>query len=372
MKLKTKRKKLSVKKVNKPMPQRIEVEKPEVEVPAEVIDTKTTALDKVLETALDISNRCSDHVVKVANSSTVELQDDLSLIYRDISGDRRKCGLSRYALSQFGSKIGVPANYLEKCVNKGRPDIAQYNVNAWLADYNKPLLMREYQTEDGEDTIRGVLSDKYAICDTPEIIEGIDKTLDLGTFNLKGSFVSPERFHLRLAEKSKMPVDGEDLFAGMSIDSSDVGKSTLSVNFLVFKQVCTNGLIVNRSSTQLFKQKHIGITADAFRLGLSEGIELFPKITEKIVRSIERTRNSDSPFDFNYEDDEQLADLVLGIRKQTDLSPIHAQNVVDIMTSGRYEQNRWGYINALTEVAQSLTLEKRLLLEENAGRLLVA
>ena len=371
MKLKIKKRKPEAKREVKRVEPVVSVEVQE-EAPAEVIDTETKMLNKILDNALSISNRCEDFTVSCANPKTIQMLDDLSLQYIPDNDDVRECRMSRYALSQFGSKIGVPANYLEKCVNRDRADIAQYNVNAWLDGYNKPLFIREYQTKEGEDTIRGVLSDKYAVCDTPEIIEGIDKTLDLNTFKVKGSFVSPDRFHLRLAQKERMNVDGEDLFGGLSINSSDVGRSTLSVNFLVFKQVCSNGLIISKGSTQLFRQKHIGITSDAFRLGLEEGLDVFPKILASIERSIEKTRNSSNMFNFSYEDDEQLADLVSAVQKQTSLSPAHSRNVIDIMTSGRYEDNRWGYINALTEVAQRLTLEKRLSLEEYAGRLLVA
>lgn len=369
--MKLKMKKKLVKKVHNIVPQKIEAEGTN-DVPIEAIDLDTKHLNEVLEKALGISERCTDYNVSKASPKTMRLNDDLSLVYKADGGVERECSFSKFALSQFGSKIGVPANYLEKCVNNGRPEIAQYNVNAWLDGFNKPLFIREYQDENGNDTIRGVLSDRYAICDTPDIIDGIDRVLDLERFKIKGSFVAPDRFHLRVAERTKMKVSGEDLFGGLSIDSSDVGRSTLRVNFLVYKQICTNGLIVSKGSTQLFKQKHIGITADAFKLGLEEGFEMFPKICASVEKSIEKTRNCSNMFNFSYEDDEQLADLVKGIQKQTSLSPVMSRNVVDIMNSGRYEDNRWGYINALTEVAQMLTLEKRINLEDYAGRLLVA
>ena len=38
----------------------------------------------------------------------------------------------------------------------------------------------------------------------------------------------------------------------------------------------------------------------------------------------------------------------------------------------KYEDNIWGLINSITEVAQDFTLERRLELERIAGNLLVA
>ena len=59
------------------------------------------------------------------------------------------------------------------------------------------------------------------------------------------------------------------------------------------------------------------------------------------------------------------------IRQQTNLSNESAGKVIDLMQN-RYGDNRWGYINAITEVAQDFTLERRLELERIAGNLLAA
>ena len=350
--------------VLKAQPKEIEAEAPEV---AEVLSLEDTTMGKLFNAALGISEKCEDFFV-TGDSDHIQLcESGRHITYTPVEGDKRTSEISRYALSQLGSKIGVPANYLIKCVEKGKPELAQHNINSWLEDREGEMFFREY---DGR--IRGVLSDHYAVCDTPEVIQVLSDNLDLNDFKIKGFFLSEERFHLRMAQKTKMNVAGEDLFAGLTIDSSDVGRSTLTVQFLVFKQVCTNGLIVSRGRTQLFKQKHIGITAEAFAEGLSHSIELFPDITALVEKSINKTRDMPLLYDFNYQSEEDLADLVDHIRKDTTLLAPQANRVIDIMRSEKYELNRWGYINALTEVAQELTLEKRLGIEQYAGRLLAA
>ena len=76
-------------------------------------------------------------------------------------------------------------------------------------------------------------------------------------------------------ENEMLNIDGEDLFAGITLDSSDVGRSGLSVRFFIWKQVCTNGLVISKSAANLFRQKHIGITHEDFATGLKEGLETF-------------------------------------------------------------------------------------------------
>lgn len=332
----------------------------------EVIDTKPKTLDKLIIKANDIALNSHDFMVRKANTHNVRFNESAGLTFIAEDQEIRDFQISRYALGQLGSKIGVPARYLEKCVNSGRIELAQDNVNSWLNDYDKDLFIREYR-----GGIRGVLSTKYSVCDTPEILEVLDNSLDLDEYNIKGSFLTPERFHLRIAQKQRMKVEGEDIFAGLTIDSSDVGRSTLNVSFLVYKQVCTNGLILSKGRTQLFSQKHIGITAEEFRSGFESSLDIIPEIVAGVEKQIERTRLGDT-YNFFAHTNDELEELVKQIRLGTQLSETNANKVIEIMKSKKYDLNRWGYINALTEVAQELTLERRIALEKYAGSLLIA
>ena len=256
--------------------------------------------------------------------------------------------------------MGIPIRYLDKCVNTGRIGLAQDNVNSWLEDYNKDLFIRMY-----DDRIRGLLSTRYSVCDTHELLQAIDDKVNFDNLNIKGSYISPERFHLRCAYKDKMFAD-DDLFAGFTIDSSDVGRSTLQMRFLIFKQVCTNGLIVAKNSADLFKQKHIGITSEEFAKGFEESLDLIPEISMDIRNQIERTKNVDFA-----KDKKSLESTIEKLKANTRFSPTQLEKVFEVMNTN-YEPTQWGYINAITEVAQSLSLEKRLEAEEYAGTLLVA
>lgn len=324
-------------------------------------------LDVLMQRSLEMYNRSHDYTITKANNENLRLNEARGLTFISDDGGKNIYPVSKYALGQLGAKIGVPVNYLDKCVASGRIELAQQNVNSWLEDYNKGLFIRECAGE-----IRGILSTKYAVCDTHEILEVLEQKLDLSTFNIKGYFLSPERFHLRLVQKERMKVDNEDLFAGVIIDSSDVGRSTLDVRFLVFKQVCTNGLIVSQNSSSLFKQKHIGITAEDFSSGFSKSIEILPEIVAEVTKRIEATRSVKLDKKFSKLSDEEMENLIKQIKEETKLSEANAKKVIEIMQAKRYDISQWGYINALTDVAKGLTLESRLELEKYAGTLLVA
>lgn len=281
----------------------------------------------------------------------------------DVSGIERY-PMSRYALSQLGSKLGVPANYLQKCIDSGRLDLASDNVNSWIEDYGKDVFIREY---DGH--IRGILSSKYSVCDTPDILKVLQDTVDLNQYKVKGSFLNEERLHLRLVGREMLPINGEDLFPGLFIDSSDVGRNVLTVQFGIYKLVCTNGLTISKGSGTLFQQKHIGIKPEEFYEGLAASLSNVDMLCENACQLVEDAR--DKSMKFSKYSQEDFDAFIAQIKGTTRLSNDGAEKVIDLMQT-KYGDTRWGYINSLTEVAQDYTLERRLELERIAGNLLAA
>ena len=339
---------------------------PQSEEIKEVIDTRPKTLDKLIIKANDIALSSQDFMVRKANTHNVRFNESAGLTFIAEDQEIRDFQMSRYALGQLGSKIGVPARYLEKCVASGRIDLAQDNVNSWLEDFNKDFFIREYNRG-----IRGVLSNKYSVCDSHEILEAVDDAVALSKYKITGSFLNEERLHVRLIGKEMLPIDGEDLFAGLFIDSSDVGRNILTVKFGIYKQVCTNGLVIARAGGTLFEQKHIGITAEEFHEGLVKSLQNVDLLTENAVEWVRRAKHRDNHWSAVSEYEDDINEFVAYIRQQTNLSDDSAHKVIDLMQT-KYEDNRWGLINGITEVAQDFTLERRLELERIAGNLLVA
>ena len=333
----------------------------------ETISLKPVKLNTLIEHSNDIQSKCSDFMVREVNDSNMRFCEDMSLRYLpfDESGVRNP-SMTQYSFSQLCGKLGIPTQYIVKCFNSGRVDLAMDNVNDWMSDYNKDLFIREY---DGK--VRGVLSDRFAVCDTPDILSVIDDVLDLDRFKIKGSFMNEERLHLRLIEKTMLPIDGEDLFAGMTIDSSDVGRSRLMVNFFIFKQICTNGLCISKGSGQLFCQKHIGITASDFHDEFLQSMKNYDAVCEEVTNLI--IDSKEKVLDVNIKSsDEVIQSVISNIKNMTRLSDDSANKVIQLMLDGTYESNKWGMINAITQVAQDFTLERRIELERIAGNILTA
>lgn len=342
------------------------IEEPKVEDNKELLDTGITPITSLIKKANMIQAGCHDfNVSKVTLNNVIYSNGELTFL-DDSTTDIERYPLSRYALSQLGSKIGVPANYLQKCIDTGRIDLASDNVNSWIDDYNKDLFIREYNGH-----IRGILSSKYSVCDTPDILDVLQNTVDLDTYKVKGSFLNEERLHLRLVSKEMLPIDGEDLFSGLFIDSSDVGRNVLTVQFGIYKLICTNGLVISKCGGTLFQQKHVGIKSEDFYEGLVAALKNVDKLCESAVEMVELSRSRSVNFDVNTMSQEDFEAFIAQIKGTTKLSNDGAEKVIDLMRN-KYGDSRWGYINSLTEVAQDYTLERRLEIEKIAGNLLAA
>lgn len=336
----------------------------------EVISLKPVQLNTLIEWSNEIQSNCKDFMVREADSTNILFDEDCSLRYMPEQGGLRVAQMNPYAFGQLCNKIGVPNQYIMKCIANGRIDLARENVNEWMGDYGKDLFIREYE-RDGVDTVRGILSNRFAVCDTPEILDAIDDVVDLGRFKIKGSFMNEERLHLRLIEKTMLPIDGEDLFAGMTIDSSDVGRSKLSVNFFIYKQICTNGLCVSRGHGKLFSQKHVGITSQEFHDEFRASMKNYDKLADEVAGYIKASKNARTLVSKGMSSD-VLETMIANIKNSTKLSDDGANKVIQLMTDGTYDTSRWGMINAITQVAQDYTLERRIELEKIAGAMLVA
>lgn len=315
---------------------------------AEFINT-TQSFDNLLEKANAIQARCEDF--KVAAGS-ITMGQDMHMLFGD-----KNIVMSDFARGELCGKLSIPSRYITRCIESNNTMLAAENMNYWLQNDKRNLLIRNY---DG--ACRGVLSGSYSAYDAPEILTTLAEVFDPATFVLKGSFINEERLHLRMIDKNLLDIEDEDLYAGITLDSSDIGRSGLSVKFFIWKQVCTNGLVIAKSAAKMFRQKHIGITHDDFAEGLQGGLKKFDDLKEKIAESIRETSKIPA--------DKDLESLIEEIKNTTNLSDQAAEKVVELMEV-KYAPTRWGLINGITEVAQDFTLETRLRLEEIAGNMLV-
>ena len=309
----------------------------------ETIENKNT-FDNLILKARDIQSLCDDDIITMKD---IEVTNDLKFNGKEMTS---------FARGELCGKLRIPSRYISRCVEMHREELAADNLRSWMAEDKRKIMLRNY---DGH--VRGVMSGSYSRYDAPEILESVQEVFGSKHFKLKGSLLNEERLHVRLVENEMLPIEGEDLFAGITLDSSDIGRSGLQVRFFIYKQVCTNGLVIAKSGAKMFTQKHIGITHDDFKSGLEDGLKNFNAIKNEVITMIENTHQIPLAADL-----ETITDK---IKDATKLSDEDIEQVTYLMAN-KYEPTQWGLINGITEVAQKFTLERRLELETIAGNML--
>jgi hypothetical protein len=150
-------------------------------------------------------------------------------------------GVTSLARRQLADKLGIPHAYFER-MRTGQPALLDLNVNAWLDAEDEHRLLR---TLDGR--VRAVLSDRYRRLDNYDLAEHVLPILQaLPDVVFESVELTETRMYLKCVTPQLQTemAPGDLVQAGVAITNSEVGQGTLSVQPLLFRLVCRNGLIV--------------------------------------------------------------------------------------------------------------------------------
>lgn len=330
-------------------------------------------LEDLYNKSLDIQSKCQDANVVLTTPDTVHYDsscDDFSFItdegvFHTLITDHSK--------SQMCNRLGIPVRFLQRLQSAKLHELASDNVNTLFTTGDmKPLFLRMY-TDTNRRYLRGMLTPQYSPMDTDAVLDTLINSVsgtDIDNYKVKSFILTPERFHARLTGP-KLDVPGEDLYSGIQIDSSDVGKSSLTVKYLIYKLVCKNGLMIAKKDFTLFDRVHKGMSHVEFRDKFVASIERLPELVAVSEHLITSTINRGETYDFKNMSEDVMMQFIKNVKHRTTLSDKSIDRVIELMKT-RYTPTRWGLINSITEVAQDFTLSRRLELEKIAGDMLVA
>lgn len=175
----------------------------------------------------------------------------------------RRYDVTPLARRQLADKLRIPLAYFER-MRAEQPTLLDRNVNTWLEQEGDRHMLR---TLDGR--VRAVLSDRYRRLDNYDLAEHVLPILG----HLDGRVESAELTETKMYLKYILPRlqyemrVGDVVQAGIVISNSEVGHGTLTVQPLVFRLVCSNGLI---AVDQSLRKTHLGRA-----LGSDDSVTIF-------------------------------------------------------------------------------------------------
>jgi hypothetical protein len=164
----------------------------------------------------------------------------------------RQYGITALASRQLAEKLDMPYDYFERMRDK-QPELLDNNVNTWLQSEDAHRMIR---TLDGN--VRAVLSNRYRRLDNFDLAESVLPLLQqIEGCQIESSEITETRMYLKwLLPRLEFEMrPGDVVQAGVVVSNSEVGQGKLSVQPLIYRLVCKNGLIV---ADQALHKTHIG------------------------------------------------------------------------------------------------------------------
>ena len=191
----------------------------------------------------------------VVSSSLLRHDTDdtgLTRLVVEEGGDPVRYGVTPLARRQLADKLKIPYAYFERMRGE-QPVLLDRNVNTWLQSDDDRRMLR---TLDGN--VRAVLSERYRRLDNFDLAESVLPILrQLPEVRFESVELTETRMYLKcVTPQFKIEMaPGDIVQAGVVISNSEVGQGTLSVQPLLYRLVCRNGLI---ASDRALRKTHVG------------------------------------------------------------------------------------------------------------------
>jgi uncharacterized protein DUF932 len=305
-----------------------------------------------------------------------------SLVLRDVedaSGNElAPLHIGNTAHSQLASYLGVPKAFYDHVQRNAQtirdpndPERALYDtlINGLLRSC-PPDDARLVRTLNG--TARAWLSDRYRQMDNLEILTRllpVIQQLPAVNWDQSSLQVTEDRMYLQLVDTSKPKVikSGHNrmddvLQRGVVITNSEVGLGSFAVQPLVFRQVCSNGLVITEYAQRRF---HVGgrNSGDAGIVWQSDTQKARNETTILEMRDLMKTAMSDEFLNKIAARAQDAADLPI---KGAQLEPV-VKNVTERFRLNGDERDAmfnhlveggdlslWGLVNSITRAAQDV------------------
>ena len=197
----------------------------------------------------------------IGSAQALRLYEDGQTFEIGSMGKARQFGTTRLFHRQVASALGIPAKYYDLMQSR-KPELLAQNVNAWFGDREKSYMIRTMDYGAGR-MARALLSDRYRRIDNMEIASAV-LPLFAGSdqYEVVSSEVTENRLYLKIVNRrlEMAVVPGDIVQAGVMISNSEVGLGSVSVQPLVYRLVCTNGMVVNDMGE---RKNHVGRAAKA-------------------------------------------------------------------------------------------------------------
>lgn len=285
--------------------------------------------------------------------------------------------VTELARRQLAAKLNIPFAYFER-MRSEQPRLLDSNVNTWLQCDEGQKMVR---TLDGQ--ARAVLSDRYRRLDNYDLADAVIPILQkLPDMRFESVELTATRMYMKVVVPplTYTMSPGDIVQAGIVIANSEVGQGTLSVQPLLYRVVCSNGLIVPERT---LRKTHIGRALGAEDTGVqvfqeetlrADDRAFFLKVRDVVQATVSQATFSEAARKMQSTMGVRLAgDPIKSVEvlaQRYDLSDGERAGVLRHLVTGG-DLTGYGLVNAVTHFSQEVPdYDRATEFEEIGGRLI--
>ena len=340
---------------------------------------KTGRTLQELAVELDRQRQTKRDFIADTRRITADVVEGMPVIDITPNGHTERFSINDIAHTQIAENVGIPSRYYNR-MRDSAPELWKTNVNHWLQAQPEKRLVR---TLDGH--MRAMLSDRFRPMDHCEVAEALlPAVLSDPTNRVESCQVTDKKFYLKVVSP-RLTADvkkGDPVQAGIVISNSEVGLGALSAQLMIYRLVCTNGMIAGTQYGGM-RTNHLGGKIDlgdmcsqyfsdntkrldnaAFFAKLSDTVRGFlsPENFQSVVK-----RLTESTEEKIMGDPIQAIEVV---QKQANLSDGEKTGVLRHLIEGG-DLSRYGIVNAITRYSQDVAdYDRATELEQLGGKVL--
>lgn len=245
------------------------------------------------EMAAEITRQNAQKADFLVDTRKLQMEPCGNQVYLNMEGNEMEpLEINQIAHRQLGSHLKIPADYYDRMLAQD-PELLAHNVNTW---FQKEPSTRMIRTLGG--TARAFLSNRYRRIDNMEIAKVVLPLIGRMTdAHFESCQITDSRMYIKVVNRrlTAEVVKGDIVQAGIIISNSEVGQGSVSIQPLVYRLVCSNGMIVNDARARKYHTGRVNTLEENFQLYSEETLAaddhaFVKKIEDTVKAAVEEAR----------------------------------------------------------------------------------
>lgn len=273
-------------------------------------------------------------------------------------------------LRSLGARLKFPYDFVKDIYNSN-PKLSEEIINDRAEQFFSREGNASYLNRTFNGMVEGVVSSSYNKFDDDKVIDLLEGT-SIENLNFRNNIITPSRFHVRGIDlNSRFSLDTDDgnvdrksdMFFAYFIDNSMTGLSSFRVTLAIYRQVCTNGMIVGREKFTVARYIHKG--GNDYKNDFVEALS-FLEDKKEDLKALVRTLDVEKADKFNEMREDYKKKF---LRTSLGIGEKPSERILELY--GMYGgKTKWQLIQAVTEYARDVKdINRREFLETRAYNL---